>query len=289
RRPTTPPAMQRYKVTVEYLGTAFKGFQAQPDAPTVQFELEKVLQRLVGAGNMSRVVVSSRTDAGVHAMVWCNRMRRDAPEDIEAPHSPEVVRNCMNSLLREHNQPIVIRKVEAVSMDFHSRFHASGRDYIYQIYAPRERSEARLWAKNLTPSTLFTRDTAWHVPMPLDVNAMAEACSYFVGKHDFTSFRGIKCQALTPVKTVDHVGVQVVDLPSNFAFGNDLQLINVEASAPSFLYHMVRNIVGALVDVGQHRLQPHDIGRILDGRNRQLAPRMAPAHGLYLKAVKYDF
>ncbi|RQM25327.1 hypothetical protein B5M09_003904, partial [Aphanomyces astaci] len=285
--------MQRYKVTVEYLGSAFNGFQAQVEAPTVQVELEKALRRLVGAGNASRVVVSSRTDAGVHAMVRptspCHELTMPVGKCVpQPPHSPEVVRNAMNSFLRDHKQPIVVRQVEAVSMDFHSRFHARGRDYLYQIYAPRELVHDRHSAKRSLPSALFTRDTAWHVPVPLDIQAMSEACEYFVGKHDFTSFRGVKCQALTPVKTLDHVGVEVVSLPDTYPFGQELQLINVEVSAPSFLYHMVRNIVGALVEVGRHKLKPQDIERILHGKSRQLAPRMAPAHGLYLKHVKYD-
>ncbi|RLO08775.1 hypothetical protein DYB28_009774 [Aphanomyces astaci] len=222
----------------------------------------------------------ARTTTPSHDATTCS--------DEEPPHSPEVVRNAMNSFLRDHKQPIVVRQVEAVSMDFHSRFHARGRDYLYQIYAPRQLVHDRHSAKRSLPSALFTRDTAWHVPVPLDIQAMSEACGYFVGKHDFTSFRGVKCQALTPVKTLDHVGVEVVSLPDTYPFGQELQLINVEVSAPSFLYHMVRNIVGALVEVGRHKLKPQDIERILHGKSRQLAPRMAPAHGLYLKHVKYD-
>ncbi|EQC39897.1 tRNA pseudouridine synthase A [Saprolegnia diclina VS20] len=278
--------LQRYKLTVEYLGSAYRGFQAQPEAcgPTVQVELEKALALLMGSHDrLSRVVVSSRTDAGVHAVANTAHVDLHRAE----PHPPHVVRNAMNAFLRQRNQAIVVRDVDVVANDFHSRFEAIGRDYIYQIHMPN--TEFRYALPGRLPSSLFTRDLSWHVERPLDQAAMAAACTHFLGEHDFTSFRGARCQALSPIRTLSTLGIETI--PSHG--GNELHendaitLLHVKASASSFLYHMVRNIVGALVDVGMHKLQPEDIPRLLAAKDRSAAPAMAPAHGLYLRRVLY--
>ncbi|KAG9415488.1 hypothetical protein AC1031_008932 [Aphanomyces cochlioides] len=295
--------MQRYKVTVEYLGSAFYGFQAQCDAfPTVQGELERAFKRLVGEQNTSRVIASSRTDAGVHAVEnvchvdlrrerqWSKGCASSKPLETLLAHSPNVVQNAINSFLREQNQPIIVRHVEAVSSGFHSRFDACGREYVYHIRMPQVSTRgSHKDHPSFLPTGVFTRDLSWHVPVPLDVDAMAKACRHFLGKHDFTSFRGVKCQASSPVRSLESLTIETIAPSTQDALNaQDLVLLQVHVSAPSFLYHMVRNIVGTLVAVGRHKLQPEDIPRILAGCNRQLAPPMAPAHGLYLTKVKYN-
>ncbi|KDO23195.1 tRNA pseudouridine synthase A [Saprolegnia parasitica CBS 223.65] len=276
--------LQRYKLTVEYLGSAYRGFQAQPEAcgPTVQAELEKALALLMGSQDrLSRVVVSSRTDAGVHAVA--NTAHVDLQRAV--PHPPQVVRNAMNAFLRQRHQAIVVRDVEVVANDFHSRFEAIGREYIYQIHMPK--AEFRHALPGRLPSALFTRDLSWHVERPLDTAAMAAACTHFLGEHDFTSFRGAKCQAPSPIRTLTTLDLETLASHRADELNEDdaTTLLHVKAAAPSFLYHMVRNIVGALVDVGMHKLQPEDIPRILAAKDRSAAPAMAPAHGLYLRRV----
>ncbi|OQR86064.1 tRNA pseudouridine synthase A [Achlya hypogyna] len=277
--------MQRYKLTVEYLGSAFRGFQAQPKESglTVQVELERALQRLVGGENLSRVVVSSRTDAGVHAIA------NTAHVDLRrtTPHAGHVVRNATNAFLRQRNVPIVVRDVEAVPSTFHARFDAIGREYIYQIHMPKR--AFRHAAPGCLPSTLFARNLSWHVEQPLDTDAMAAACTHFLGQHDFTSFRGAKCQAPSPVRHLDTLSIETIAAHAADDLSEDdaTTLLHVKAAAPSFLYHMVRNIVGTLVYVGCGRLQPEDVPRIFEARDRCAAPEMAPAHGLYLRRVLY--
>ncbi|OQS02546.1 hypothetical protein THRCLA_21401 [Thraustotheca clavata] len=283
---------QRYLLTIEYIGTAFHGFQAQPEAAvrTVQVELEKALLRLVGSQeNLSRVIVSSRTDAGVHAIA--NTAHVDVLRTSKGKNAskfpPQIVRNAMNSFLRQSEQPIVVRDVVLVRDTFHSRFDAIGREYVYKIQMPKK---VQINAETgLLPSALFTRDFAWHVDRPLDYTAMKEACHYLRGEHDFSSFRGSKCQANSPIRELTTLDIESIALNNadELCESDAMNVLHVKAAGPSFLYHMVRNIVGALVHVGTHKLEPKDIQRILAARDRTVAPAMAPAHGLYLRRVLY--
>lgn len=275
--------MQRYKLTIDYFGPAFHGVTKCPGVQTVCSELERAVEKLVGADNASKVVASSRTDTGVHALanvchVDLTRRRRQKHETF-TPHPPQVVQKALNRSLQ--NVPLSIRNVELVDSEFHSRYHATGRVYKYYIMMPHSSSELR-------PSYIFLHNRVWLVDELLDVEAMQTAAEQLVGTHDFSTFRGSGCEAASPVKTIVEIKVAKqapdgfhTDLAPNYDF------IQIQIAAKSFLYRMVRNIVGCLYEVGTQRLTPVDVKEMFQAKDRQLAPKTAPAHGLYLNKVEY--
>lgn len=245
----------RYKITVEYDGTHLVGWQKQKDGPSAQEFLEKAV---LGFSHQTvDVFGAGRTDAGVHAL------GQVAHFDLAMDLSEYKIMESLNALLRELAAPVSVLHVEKTTDDFHARFSAKGRGYIYRILNRRG------------PSPLLA-ERVWRVPYPLDVDAMQQAASCLLGNHDFSSFRGAGCQAKSPVKTLDKL-----DICRN---GDEI-IFTVEAR--SFLYHQVRNMVGTLKEVGNGRLLPANVKEILEARDRTKAGISAPACGLYLNKVMY--
>lgn len=245
----------RYKLTIEYDGTNLLGWQRQLDGPSVQQYLEEILDRL--NGSHSEIVSAGRTDAGVHAL------GQVAHIDLSRQMELWKIREAFNGNLLAQNAPVSVLEVESVSDDFNARFSARKRCYRYRLLNRR------------APSAL-NRSRVWWVPVPLDIEAMRRGASFLIGHHDFSSFRAAACQAKSPVKTLDKIDI--------FQDGDE---IIFEVEARSFLHHQVRNIVGTLEMVGDGRLQPEDVKRILKARDRKAAGPTAPACGLYLTRVLY--
>jgi tRNA pseudouridine38-40 synthase len=245
--------MPRYRITVEYDGTPFLGWQIQADGPSIQGRLAEAIRRL-GAEAVD-VRGAGRTDAGVHAL------GQVAHFELEKDWPADTVCNAVNFHLRP--DPITIRECEVIGPGFDARFSAIGRHYLYRILARR------------SPPAL-DRNRVWWVPRPLDAAAMAAAAPALLGKHDFTTFRAAGCQAKSPVKTLDRLDVTVVG-----------EEIRIEASARSFLHHQVRSIVGSLKYVGEGKWPVEEMAAALEAKDRSRCGAMAPSSGLYLVRVDY--
>lgn len=245
--------MSRFKLTLEYDGRLFQGWQRQKTGPSVQEALESAIHAF--SGETVTVQGAGRTDAGVHAT------GQVAHVDLEKSMSLESLQNAINHHLRPN--PIAILRTAEVADDFHARFSATGRQYRYRII-------------NRRAPLALEAGRAWHLPGSIEVEVMHEAAQRLVGKHDFTSFRSAACQAQSAVKTLDRVTV--------LRQGDDV-LITV--CARSFLHHQVRNIVGTLKLIGENKWPIDRIETILAARNRAAAGPTAPADGLYLTAVDY--
>jgi tRNA pseudouridine38-40 synthase len=260
--------MPRYKLTIEYDGTGYAGWQKQPDRPSIQGEIEAALFKF--SGTPIEVVGAGRTDAGVHATAQVAHI------DLPKAYDPFRVMQGINFYLfnpkadSESDEPaaipanrIAILNVEPVADDFKARFSAVKRHYLYRIINRR----ARLGLE---------AGRAWHVVEPLDINAMNEAAKHLLGHHDFTSFRDSACQAKSPMKTLDRLEVRQ----------NGEQIV-VFASSRSFLHHQVRIMVGSLILVGRGKWQPGDVRIALEAKDRAKAGLTAPPDGLYLVGVDY--
>jgi tRNA pseudouridine38-40 synthase len=245
--------MTRFKLTLEYDGGAFVGWQRQDNGPSVQQALEEAIHRFCGETVIS--VAAGRTDAGVHA--WGQVVHFDLARDAGA----NTVRDAVNFHLKP--APISVLKAEAVGADFHARFSAKARLYRYRIV-------------NRRAPLAIERGHAWLVCGPLDAGAMHAAAQLLAGHHDFSSFRASLCQAASPMKTLDVLDVTRVD-----------DEVQVSARARSFLHHQVRNMVGTLKLVGEGKWTRDDVAQALAARNRSAAGPTAPAEGLYLMDVWY--
>lgn len=245
--------MPRYKLTLEYDGNPFKGWQRQADQPSVQQALEEAIERF--AGERVTTQAAGRTDSGVHALGQVVHF------DLEKPRDPFRIREALNYHLRP--DPIAVLEAEAVGDDFEARFSAIARHYEYRILNRR------------APSALEA-GRVWHVPVPLDAEAMHRAAQMILGRHDFTTFRAAECQANSPVRTLDH-----------FAVRREVEHIVVTASARSFLHHQVRSMVGSLKLVGEGKWSPADFRAALDAADRSRCGALAPSDGLYLTRVDY--
>ncbi len=245
--------MTRYRITLEYDGGGFVGWQRQENGPSIQAALEDAIAGFSG----ERVTVhgAGRTDAGVHAL------GQVAHFDVEKETDAQTVREALNAHLRP--APIAVLAAAAADPDFHARFDATERRYLYRILNRR------------APPTL-DRGRAWHVAVPLDAEAMHDAAQALVGKHDFSSFRAAECQAKSPVKTLDEIAVARA--------GDEVRLT---ARARSFLHHQVRNFTGTLKLVGEGKWSRADVEAALAARDRSAAGPTAPAEGLYLVSVRY--
>ncbi|WP_425106136.1 tRNA pseudouridine(38-40) synthase TruA [Ancylobacter sp.] len=250
--------MPRYKLTIEYDGTPFVGWQVQAAGLSVQGVLAEAVRRF--SGETVAVHGAGRTDAGVHAT------GQVAHVELARTWRPDTVRDAMNAHLRPH--PVAVLAAEEVAEDFHARFSATGRRYLYRIIARR-------------PDLVLERDRAWRVLRPLDADAMADGAARLIGRHDFTTFRAIGCQAASPVKTLDRLEVETVPLT-----GPGME-IRVHAQARSFLHHQVRSMVGTLVKLGEGAWTPDDVTAALEAKDRTRCGPMAPSAGLYLAEVTY--
>lgn len=246
--------MTRWKLTLEYDGAPFVGWQRQANGLSVQEVLEQAV--LDFTGETATVHGSGRTDAGVHAL------GQVAHVDLAKAVGADTVRLALNDHLKQW--PVVVLAAEPVAEDFHARFSATERRYIYRILnrnAPPTLDKARVW---------------W-LPVALDAEAMHGAAQGLVGHHDFSSFRAAECQAASPVKTLDRLDV--------VRAGEE---IHVVAAARSFLHHQVRNMVGSLSLVGRGKWRAADLTTALAAKDRRAAGPTAPAQGLYLAEVRYE-
>jgi tRNA pseudouridine38-40 synthase len=245
--------MPRYRLKLEYDGRGFVGWQRQDNGLGVQEAVENAVNAF--SGEAQQVFAAGRTDAGVHATGQVAHL------DLEKDWPTDTVRDALNFHLREH--AVSVLSAEAVDDEFHARFSAKSRSYVYRIL-------------NRRPPPALDQGLVWWVPVALDADAMAEAGRVLIGNHDFTSFRATHCQAKSPVKTLDKLGVSRVGEEIHF---------NVQAR--SFLHHQVRNMVGSLKWVGEGRWTAKDIQSALDARDRAAGGPTAPADGLYLTGVGY--
>jgi tRNA pseudouridine38-40 synthase len=245
----------RYKITIEYDGTHLLGWQKQNEGVSVQYYLEQAIEDF--SHQKIEVFGAGRTDAGVHALGQVAHF--DLQTSLDLFH----LREAFNARLRILEAPVVVIKIEEASDSFHARFSATGRGYIYRIL-------------NRRAPTVLLKDRVWTVGYPLNVEKMREGAKYLLGYHDFSSFRGAGCQALSPIKTLDKLEI--------ITLGDEIDFF---VEARSFLYHQVRNMVGTLKSVGDGKFLPGDVKAILEAKNRAYAGATAPACGLYLNKVMY--
>jgi tRNA pseudouridine38-40 synthase len=246
--------MPRYRLKLEYDGGPYAGFQAQAGAATVQGEVERAITAF--CGESVRVAAAGRTDAGVHARGQVIHV------DLAKAWPSGVVRSALNAHLRA--APIAVLEAAEVGADFHARFSARARRYLYRIL-------------DRPGPPALERGRVWHVASPLDLDAMALAARPLVGRHDFTTFRDAACQAASPDKTLDAAEVTSV--------GEEAHL---EFTARSFLHRQVRSMVGSLVQVGLGRWPPERIAEVLAARDRSRCGPVAPPQGLCLMSVAYE-
>lgn len=247
--------MPRYKLTVEYDGRPYRGFQAQAGLASVQGSIEAAVKGFCGQD--LRLQAAGRTDTGVHATGQVVHV------DLDKAWKPEVVRDALNAHLVP--QPIAILSAELVEDPrWHARFSATERRYIYRILN-RKAPPALDWGR------------VWHVKKPLDADAMHVAAQALVGHHDFTTFRDLQCQAKSPMKTLDVAQVR--------REGQDVVL---EFASRSFLHRQVRSMTGTLAEVGLGRWSAADVADALAVRDRRACGPVAPATGLYLVGVSYE-
>jgi len=253
---------QRWKLTIEYDGTPFAGWQIQDNVPSVQGEIQKAIHAFSGQETVE-TWVAGRTDAGVHAL------GQVAHVDLDRDWTEKTVRDAINAHLRPH--PISIIKAEPVAPDFNARFGAKKRTYCYKILSGRMAAPA------------LEHNRVWHVTWEMNVAAMHTAAQYLLGKHDFTSFRAAACQAKSPIRTIDRCDVIQTNYDPTFG-----QHIEIWVEARSFLHHQIRNIAGALRAVGEGKWEPEDVKRALEACDRtKNESAMAPACGLYFVRVDY--
>lgn len=245
--------MTRYRVTLEYDGTDFVGWQRQANGPSIQAALEEAIHAF--CGEQVQVFGAGRTDAGVHALGQAVHF------DLAEPHPADTVCQAVNFHLKP--APIVVLEAREAAPDFHARFSATARHYLYRIL-------------NRRPPSALAAGRVWHVPARLNARAMQRAAQHLVGRHDFTTFRSAHCQADSPIRTLDTLDVR-----------RRHEDIHITATARSFLHNQVRALVGTLKRVGEGAMTAEDVAAALAACDRRSAGPTAPAHGLYLAAVDY--
>jgi tRNA pseudouridine38-40 synthase len=245
--------MTRWRLTIEYDGGPFMGWQRQENGPSVQGQVESAIFRMTG--ELASVHGAGRTDSGVHALAM------SAHVDIEKTLTAHRLRDGLNALVRP--DPIAILAAEPVADDWHARFSCIGRRYEYRIL-------------NRRAPAAIERGHVWHIATPLDVKAMAQGAAMLVGRHDFTTFRSAQCQSKSPVKTLDRLEII-----------RDGERVRIAAAARSFLHHQVRSMVGCLAMVGRGQWAPADIQAALDARDRAALGLNAPPDGLYFVEAIY--
>ena len=248
--------MPRYRLTIEYDGSPYVGWQRQENGASVQAALETAVAGF--SGEAVRVRGAGRTDAGVHARGQVAHL------DLERAWPEATVMNAVNAHLRMNGEAIAVLAAHSVDETFDARFSAVRRHYLYRIVNRR------------APLALDGR-RAWQVPRPLDAAAMHSAAQALVGRHDFTTFRSAQCQAASPVRTLDRLDVARVG-----------EVIEIAASARSFLHNQIRSFVGTLKEVGEGKRSAGDVSRALAARDRAACGPLAPPHGLYFLRVDYE-
>ena len=243
----------RYKLTLEYDGTPFIGWQRQQGHLSVQGVLEDALK--IALRESVTVWGSGRTDAGVHAL--------GQVAHIETNHALDTYRlfESLNALVRPY--PIAIKSIEEVTDTFHARFSAKKRHYIYKV-------------QNTPYPAIIMKNYAWWVRPALDTNKMQKAANFLLGKHDFSTFRASECQAKSPVKTLD-----------SFTIIRNGEIIEFHVAARSFLHHQVRNMVGTLVLVGQGKWSLAKFQKAFEAKDRTKGGPTAPPEGLFFESVEY--
>jgi tRNA pseudouridine38-40 synthase len=245
--------MPRYRLTIEYDGRGFVGWQRQDNGPSVQAAVENALRGF--CGETVAIVAAGRTDAGVHAL------GQVAHVDLVRDWNPATVRDAVNFHLKP--AAVAVLSADRVSDHFHARFSARQRSYLYRIL-------------NRPAPPVLDRGRAWWVPAPLDSARMADAADTLIGRHDFSSFRSSICQARSPVRTMDALTVERHD-----------EYILIRARARSFLHHQVRVITGTLKLAGEGKWTTADVRAALAAQDRRRSGPTAPAAGLYLAGVAY--
>lgn len=246
--------MPRYKLTIEYDGAPYMGWQWQNHGPSVQGVLENAGKKL-NRNEPVEVYGSGRTDSGVHAL------GQIAHIDLKKEYRTDKIRDAMNFHMAD--DPVTILKAEMVPDEWHARFDATEREYLYRVIDRRMKLS-------------LDKGRLWRIPVKLNVELMHKAAQHLVGQHDFTTFRDTQCQAKSPTKTIDRITIAREEKEIHFYF-----------SARSFLHKQVRSMVGTLVEVGLEKLNPESIKEILESRDRTKCGPVAPPDGLYLKSVKY--
>ncbi|MBX9455433.1 MAG: tRNA pseudouridine(38-40) synthase TruA [Rhizobium sp.] len=247
--------MPRYKLTVEYDGTPYVGWQRQDNGHSVQGAIETAIHAMTGERVSLRA--AGRTDAGVHAYGQICHV------DLVRDWKPETVTNAVNAHLVVAQERIVILEAEKVPETFDARFSATKRHYLYRMIARH-------------PPIAIEAMRAWHVKKPIDHEAMHAAAQMLVGHHDFTTFRSVRCQARNPNRTMDSITVT-----------RSGELVEIRASAQSFLHNQIRSFAGTLKLVGEGRWSPDDVRQALDARDRSRCGPVAPPCGLYFMSVDY--
>ena len=252
----------RYKFTIEYIGTDYYGWQIQPDHPTIQGSIQTAIKNFCDQD--VEVQSAGRTDAGVHA--WAQIAHADF-ENFKTPMEPFEITKAINAHLRD--EPISIIHTDIADEDFHARFSAKNKLYVYRIL-------------NRQAPPAIDQDRLWHIKRPLNVSAMQDAAQSLIGQHDFSTFRDSQCQAKNPVRTLDRLSVTAHEYDPHGGVE-----IRIEAEAMSFLHHMVRNIAGTLTLIGEGKWSAADLTKALEACDRTKGGQTAPAHGLYLKRIDY--
>lgn len=245
--------MHRYKIIVEYLGSEFVGWQRQNNGLSIQGLLEDSIYKF--SKEQAVIFAAGRTDAGVHAVGQVGHF------DLANYRDPYKVMHSINHFVRPYK--VAVTNCLIVDGEFHARFSAVARHYVYRII-------------NRSSDLAIDFNRAWLIKKPLDIKALQQGASYLIGTHDFTSFRAKHCQAKSAIKTL-----------SSIEISKSCDEIKIYVSAPSFLHHMVRNIVGTLVLVGLGKWQPQDVKVALDAGRREAAGSTAPACGLYFLRADY--
>ena len=246
--------MTRFRLTIEYDGRPYMGWQRQGHGPSVQQAVEEAIRAITG--EETAVHAAGRTDAGVHALAMA------AHVDIERPISAFRLADAINAKLRP--APVAVLHAEEVADDWHARFSCVGRRYMYRIV-------------NRRAPLALEAGRAWRVPVVLHADVMHKAAQELVGRHDFTTFRSAHCQADNPVRTLDRLAVRRLG-----------EVIEVEAAARSFLHHQVRSMVGCLQLVGRGKWTPKDLKQALEAKDRAALGFNAPPDGLYFVEAVYE-
>ncbi len=248
--------MPRYRLDIEYDGAPYAGWQRQDGPRSVQAAIERAINSF--CGETVSIRAAGRTDAGVHATAQV------AHADLTRDWPAETVRDALNAHLHVAGEAVVILSATRVSDEFDARFSATGRRYLYRIL-------------NRRAAAAIDKGRVWWVPKPLDVDAMHAAAQRLVGRHDFTTFRSVQCQADNPVRTLDRLDVT-----------RNGEIIEIRVAARAFLHNQVRSMVGSLKRVGEGGWSADDLAAALAARDRAACGQVAPPDGLYLVGVSYD-